>query len=70
MCIYNHEGKCLNKNTGCIFVYFGVWSVTQVCHTCGYVGVEHSAILQSTSVPAAHSLALLWKVRLVTFLQH
>lgn len=39
-------------------------------HTCRNVGVKYSAVLQGTCVPTAHSIALLWKVCLVSFFQH
>lgn len=38
--------------------------------TCGDIGVKHSPVLQGPSVPAAHSVAFLWKVGLVAFFQH
>lgn len=34
------------------------------------IGVEHSAILQGSCVPTAHSVTLLWEVSLVSFLQN
>lgn len=37
--------------------------------TCDNVGVKHGSVLQGAGVPAAHSVAFLGEVCLVTFLQ-
>lgn len=38
--------------------------------TCGNIGVEDGSVLQGAGVPAAHVVPFLWKVLLVSFLQH